>query len=155
MTIRAYRITQKKYAEAAFDGEGARLYGGRWNSVGTPLIYVASSLSLATLELLVHLEDYSTIQGLYVVIPVDFNETLVTTLAASELSSCWNAPVLNSETQLIGDRWAASLSSVALSVPSAVTANEVNYLLNPIHPDFSKLLIGTPQSLELDPRLLT
>ena len=45
--IEAVRLVLSKYAESAFDGQGARLFGGRWNSKGTPMVYAASSLALA------------------------------------------------------------------------------------------------------------
>ncbi|MDN5850725.1 MAG: RES domain-containing protein, partial [Nitrococcus sp.] len=40
---------------SVLSGEGAQLHGGRWNPIGTPAVYAAGSLSLAALELLVHL----------------------------------------------------------------------------------------------------
>ena len=49
-----YRLA--KAAFTALDGEGARLFGGRWNSPGRPMIYTAASPSLAVLEVLVHLD---------------------------------------------------------------------------------------------------
>ena len=153
MTCRAYRITQGKYAKTAFDGEGARLYGGRWNSVGTPLVYVASSISLATLELLVHLEDYSILEDRYVVIPITFPDRLVEELPLESLPSGWNRPSLDTPAQALGDRWISEARSVALRVPSAVTPGEHNYLLNPQHPDFAKLTIGDATPFALDPRL--
>ena len=53
---RAWRLVKARHAAGAFDGEGARLHGGRWNSRGARVVYVSSSRSLAALELLVHLE---------------------------------------------------------------------------------------------------
>ena len=55
--VSAWRITKRKHARSAFTGEGARLYGGRWNSPGTAIIYTAESQSLAVLEILVHLDS--------------------------------------------------------------------------------------------------
>ena len=57
MTLSAWRITKQKHAKSAFSGEGARIYGGRWNSPGTPIIYTAQSQALAVLEVLVHLDS--------------------------------------------------------------------------------------------------
>ncbi len=153
MTCHAYRITQGKYAKTAFDGEGARLYGGRWNSVGTPIVYVASSLSLATLELLVHLEDYALLEDRYVSIPVSFSERWVEEIAMESLPPGWNRPSLDTPAQELGDRWIAEARSMALRVPSAVTPGEHNYLLNPRHPDFAKVTIGDATPFALDPRL--
>ena len=149
----ACRIVQTGYAATAFDGEGARLYGGRWNSAGTPMVYTSSSLSLATLELLVHTEDLSVIYDRYVVIPVSFDASLVRKLDLHRLPADWKAPRPISRTQLLGDQWIAAGTSAVLEVPSAVTEREVNYLLNPAHPDFSKILLGTTEAFRPDERL--
>jgi len=149
----AYRIVQARYAATAFDGEGARLNGGRWNSVGTSMIYTSSSLSLATLEMLVHTEDISVIYGRYVVIPVAFDASLVQQIEAEALPAGWNAPQLIAETQLLGDKWIAGKSSAVLEVPSAVTENEANYLLNPAHSDFARISIGAILEFKPDLRL--
>lgn len=141
MRITAYRLTQTKYMETAFDGEGARLNGGRWNSLGTRMVYTASSLSLATLEILVHTEDISVIYELFSVIPISFDHSLVKTISGKSLPQGWNAPQSVSETQIIGDRWIEQGSLAILEVPSAVTGNESNYLINPFHPDFSLIKI--------------
>jgi RES domain-containing protein len=151
----AFRITQSRYASTAFDGEGARLNGGRWNSVGTRMVYTASSLSLATLELLVHTEDVSTLDGRYTVIPIKFDMSLVHTIDITSLPAGWNQPETISDTQILGDRWIQSMSSVLLEVPSVVTQDESNFLVNPGHPEFSKIAIGRGFVLKLDPRLLS
>ena len=153
MILTAYRITQKKYLATAFDGEGAKLNGGRWNSLGTRMVYTAGSLSLATLEILVHTEDISTIYGLYSVIPVEFDESLVQKMDVETLPRRWNAPETIANTQIIGDEWIRSMSSVLLAVPSAVTIHEKNFLINPIHPDFPQITLGPGFEFEPDPRL--
>ncbi len=149
----AYRIVQARYAATAFDGEGARLNGGRWNSMGTSMVYASSSLSLATLEMLVHVEDISVIYGRYVVIPITFDTSLVRQLGAGKLPVLWNAPQPISETQVLGDQWIAARSSAVLEVPSAVTEDEVNYLLNPAHTDFARISIGAAVVFKPDSRL--
>lgn len=151
--IRAYRITRAKYAAAAFDGEGARQFGGRWNSPGTPMVYTSSSLSLATLELLVHLEDMDVLRDLYVVIAVEFSESLVHRVEPDTLPAGWNGAQIAASTQQTGDRWIASSASAVLQVPSAVTPGEVNYLIHPGHPDFGRIEIGAPVGFAMDSRL--
>ena len=151
----AFRITQSRYASTAFDGEGARLNGGRWNSVGTRMVYTASSLSLATLELLVHTEDVSALDGRYTVIPIEFDRSLVRTINITTLPVGWNQPETIGDTQILGDQWVRSLSSVLLEVPSVVIPTESNFLVNPGHPEFSKIAIGARFVLKLDPRLLS
>lgn len=153
MTIYAFRIMQSKYLAMAFDGEGAKRYGGRWNSVGTRVIYTAGSLSLATLELLVHTEDYSVIFDCYSMIPIEFKESLAIDLDPNLLPKGWNSPLVISQTQIIGDTWVSEMTSVVLRVPSAVTKRESNYLINPEHMDFNKITIGSPFDFKLDTRL--
>jgi RES domain-containing protein len=153
MSITAYRITKTKRVKTAFDGEGARLYGGRWNSIGTRMIYVAGSRSLATLEILVHTEDVSTIEGQYSIIPVTFPEKLVLRISPADLPKSWSSPEPLAETQIFGDRWILGSRSAILEVPSAVTNEESNYLLNPAHPDFASIVIGDGAPFRIDPRL--
>lgn len=153
MSITAYRITRTKYVATAFDGEGARLYGGRWNSVGTRMTYLAGSRSLATLEVLVHAEDNSTLEGFYSVIPVSFPEDLVLRVEDDELPRNWYSPEPIAETQIYGDTWVMGGRSAILEVPSAVTHEEKNFLVNPAHPDFGRIAIGTATPFRFDPRL--
>lgn len=153
MTIEAYRIVKTRYGMSAFDGEGAKRYGGRWNSVGTAVVYTSSTISLATLEILVHVDDLSLVRGLYSIIPVRFDESLVQWLSADELPPRWSEPEVSVQTQLLGDRWIREARSAALAVPSAVTPPEWNFLLNPAHRDFAAVNIGTMVAFEPDPRL--
>ncbi|MCA9247918.1 MAG: RES family NAD+ phosphorylase [Planctomycetales bacterium] len=153
MSLAAYRVTKTQSVATAFDGEGARLHGGRWNSVGTRVVDVASSLSLATLELLVHTEDIDMIYGLYSVIRVEFDESLFKKLSRRSLPTGWHSPQPIPETQLLGDAWIRKGNSPVLEVPSAVSKSEKNYLINPLHADFSGIKIGKPYPFEPDARL--
>jgi RES domain-containing protein len=151
--ITSWRIVKARYADAAFDGEGARVVGGRWNSRGTPMIYTSESAALAALELLVHLGRSRSLID-YVIFSCAFSETLVDTLGAEELPANWRAypaPVL---LQVLGDRWIRSASSAVLRIPSAVIDTESNYLLNPGHSEFRRIRISTPERFALDLRLL-
>ncbi|MBI1390761.1 MAG: RES domain-containing protein [bacterium] len=154
--VTAYRVTKRKRLERAFDGGGARINGGRWNSPGVRMVYTSGSIALATLEMLVHLEDERTLAELYDVIPVQFDEALCHTIDLSALSVGWNLPVVNPLTQLLGDEWIQRGESAILRVPSVVTpaeSPEWNYLLNPLHPDFARIGIGASVVLSIDPRL--
>ena len=153
MTITAYRITKTRHASDAFLGEGARLYGGRWNSVGTRMVYVSGSRSLATLEVLVHTEDISAIAEDYCIIPVAFSDRLVERVEDQDLPEGWASPEPIAETQIFGDAWVRNNRSAVLEVPSAVTTEEWNYLLNPGHSDFDSIEIGPPTPFQVDPRL--
>ncbi len=150
--MRAWRIVHKKYLTSAFSGEGARMAGGRWNSEGFPMVYTAESLSLAMLEMIVHLESREALY-LYKAIPVSIPDGLLTELDIATLPDDWNGPLPHPVTQRTGNRWVKDLSSVALSVPSAVIPIEFNILLNPLHPDFAKLEIGEAIDLPVDARI--
>lgn len=152
MTLSAWRIVKARHADTAFDGEGARRYGGRWNSPGTALVYTASSRALAALELLVHLPSPALL-GAFVCRRVDFKDTPVSCLDAAELPPDWRAEPVPASTQALGDAWARAGNAVVLQVPSAVVPAEANYLFNPAHPDFSKLVLGPAEPFAFDPRL--
>jgi RES domain-containing protein len=149
---RAWRIVKRKYAAEAFDGEGARLYGGRWSSPGTRTVYVAESLALATLEILVHLQS-PVLPTDYVIFTVDIPPDGVEILPESALPVNWRLYPPPPENQSIGDEWTRQRSSLALRVPSAITTTDFNYLLNPQHPDFHLLAIQGPSDLDIDPRV--
>jgi len=151
--LTAWRIVKKRYAGSAFDGEGARLFGGRWNSPGDSVVYLASTRSLAALEMAVHL-DRSTLLSSFVLIACEFDERLVTTVAQDRLPAEWRRDPPPPEPAQIGDAWAKASQSAVLAVPSAIILGETNFLLNPGHPDFSKIRIGEPEEFEFDPRLI-
>lgn len=147
-----WRIVKAEHKAAAFDGEGARLYGGRWNSPGRRVVYCASSVSLATLEMLVHLPR-SARQPAFVVLPARLSDSMILDLDPDKLPRHWLAFPAPPGLQDLGDEWLASGRSVALRVPSAVVPLESNILLNPSHPDFAKLEFGAARPFPLDPRL--
>ncbi len=152
MKRRAWRIVKAKHAATAFDGEGARHFGGRWNSHGTRMIYTSATLSLAALESLVHLSPPVLFK--YAAIQVEFDEALVETLPAAALPVDWTAEPPSPSTKIIGDRWVKEARSAVLEVPSVIINSEPNYLFNPSHRDFKKVRIGKPVPFAFDPRLL-
>lgn len=153
--ITGYRIVKKKWATNAFDGEGARLYGGRWNSRGQSCIYLAGSESLAILEVLVHLESAHQINH-YALFSVDIDEKEMMLLETQNLPKNWQEDPAPSETADLGDEWLLSRSSLALCVPSSIVTREKNYLVNVNHPNFSQLLASIVElEFTMDSRLLT
>ena len=152
MTVTAWRITKRKYAGQAFDGAGARKYGGRWNSPGSAVVYTAESQSLAVLELLVHLEGPQLLER-YVLIPVEIDESLVAKIEIKELPKNWQSYPAPKRLSAIGDEWLRAASSAVLETPSALLPAESNFLLNPNHSDFPKLAIGDPVPFQFDPRM--
>ena len=151
--VSAWRITKTRYAKGAFDGEGARLYGSRWNSRGTRVAYASESVALATLEVLVGIQDAALLSA-YSLIHVEFPERLVEVLDRMALPSSWKKHPPSVETQRVGDLWVAEARSVVLKVPSAIVEAEHNYLINPGHQDFTHVVIHRPERFRLDPRLV-
>ncbi len=153
MIVTTWRIVKARHAAGAFDGEGARVEGGRWNSPRTPMVYTSQSAALAALEMLVHLGRGSILTA-YVLIPCAFDDALVSRLDRERLPSNWRSYPAPPELQLIGDEWATGGASAVLEVPSAVIETDSNYLLNPRHPDFKAVRVMDPQRFEFDLRLL-
>lgn len=153
--IRAFRLCKTKFLASAFSGEGARLNGGRWNSPGLAVVYTSSSLSLATLEVLVHLEDAETFARLFSWVPLEFPGDLIERLDPATLPDRWRDDETNSSSQSVGDAWLRSMRTTVLEVPSVVTPGEWNYLLNPAHPRFAEIQIGEARRFEPDPRLIS
>jgi RES domain-containing protein len=148
----AWRLVKTRFLATAWDGEGARAVGGRWNSVGVPVVYVASSLSLALVEVLVHLP--AGLLAAYSAVPVSFEGTHAAELADRDLPADWREVPPPDSTRAIGDRFVADGRALALRVPSVVVPSESNYLLNPAHPAFASIRIGAPVSFPFDPRLV-
>ena len=153
MTIRAWRITKAKHADTAFSGTGAKDYGGRWNNPGTAIVYTAGSISLAMLEMLVHLQTHDLIRR-YVIFEVSFEDTLMKSITAAKLPKAWRRSPSSARVRQVGDDWVAGGDSAILQLPSAIVPSEWNYLLNPEHPDFAKITIGRKQPIKFDPRLI-
>jgi RES domain-containing protein len=146
--ITAWRLCNKRFAEPT--GEGARLYGGRWNPKGYAVIYAAECLPLGTLEALVHIRRRPNDQ---VYLQLSFEEALVKEVEAwYSLPTGWNHD--ESVTQKIGARWVDDCSAPVLSVPSVVISIARNYLVNPKHPAFTSVLWSGITTYAFDDRLL-
>ena len=89
--MKCWRICKSKHSQNAFDGEGARCNGGRWNSPGTRMIYTAETIALATLEILANLGRNNKLIGEYVVIPVGFDVKLMQVFPPNQLPKNWKS----------------------------------------------------------------
>ncbi len=149
----AWRLCREAFADTAFDGDGARRYGGRWNPPGYPVIYTSASLALAALEILAHV-DLDLVPDQFVSFPVELHDSLVTEeISASELPKAWQSAHPPIELQALGVRWLKRKTSSVLRVPSAIVPSEHDFLLNPLQIDFAKIQIGEPQPFHFDRRL--
>jgi RES domain-containing protein len=146
-----YRFAQPNYAtrELAFSGEGGLRYSGRWNHAGALIVYTATTLSLAILEMMVHLRiPVPKSLPLFV---VNLPDLLIERLAP--LLAGWDSHPPSAPSRDAGSQWLRSGSSAGLLVPSVIVPQETNCLLNPAHPQFSLKWVDGPLDFPLDPRL--
>lgn len=152
--MRVHRLSGPRWADSAFEGEGARLNGSRWVPRGHAAVYTSDSVSLAVLEMLSHMQ-VKHIQHLFVRFEVDIPDELIREeVVLPDLPKDWvrrqNDPYL----QNVGVDWLRRGESLALVVPSAIVPMQSNVLINPHHPDFVQIHIGEPTPFEMDPRLV-
>lgn len=152
--LTTWRIVGPEHEAAAFDGELSRIFGGRWNSPGTAMVYTSSSGALAVLEILVR-AGRRGLRETYLLFSCAFDERLVTTIEPTRLPDNWRKSPGPRQLRAIGSEWVSEARSAVLRVPSAVIPIESNYLLNPAHADFGAIAIGAPIAFDLDPRLLS
>jgi RES domain-containing protein len=136
----------------AFSGEGARLFGGRWNSPGVAVVYASESLALAALETLAHADRRRFERG-YLAYRLRVPERLILAVEQDTLSPDWRDRPVSLGARRLGDGWVEEGASVALSVPSALVPFERNLLLNPAHRDFGAVHIEEPVEFSFDERL--
>ena len=154
MIIRAWRLVREARADDAFSGEGARLYGGRWNPPGLRATYLSATRSLAALEVLVHQAEQVP-AGRFLFFEVRFPEQFVTTVSSDDLEADWRKYPPRNSTFMVGGNWLQARSSPVLRVPSIMIPEESNYLLNPEHPRAEEIETGDARPFTFDPRLLT
>jgi RES domain-containing protein len=150
--MRFWQICRRRYAAGTATGEGARLYGGRWNSRGVRVVYASTSLALAAVETFVNLEpnlrpaDLVSVEGK---IP---DSVRVDRLDSDALPSDWHK-TRDESLRRFGDEWIRGGVTAALLVPSAAIRGEWNVLLNPAHRDFRRIEFLTPEPFEFDARM--
>jgi len=149
-----YRISKEAYAND-LTGEGARRFGGRWNSKGTPVLYTAISAALATLELLVQ-TPLNILPKNLALIEIDCpDNTIIQKIEPEDYPDDWNRYPGPKSCAEIGDEWCRQSSAPALMLPSVIIPiiSEFNIILNPLHPDFKNISIKKISPYHLDPRL--
>lgn len=149
----AWRLTKARHADDAFSGEGARLYGGRWNEAGTALVYLGGSAAMCALETFVHLASADRKLS-FVLFRVEIpDEVAIETLQRHQLPPNWREEPAPASTMAIGTQWSRQKRTALLRVPSVVVPMEPNYLLDPAHPGSANILVPPPESFSFDPRL--
>jgi RES domain-containing protein len=151
--MRVYRIAKEKYTHD-LSGEGARLYGGRWNRRGTSMLYAAGNSSLAILEKLVHIPPHVFPKDLKITV-LEFPDTItIGSLMLNDLPEDWMYRSEHPKVLDLGDQFIAQSEFLCLKVPSAINPIDENILINPKHPDFSKVSIIDELPVTFDKRLL-
>jgi len=148
--ILCWRLVKKTLSHQAFTGEGARKFPGRWNQRGQAMVYTAATQSLALLEMLTQATVLPVYAAIAAVIPAG---TMMSVIDVESLPENWREYPAPGSLGDLGGSWLQSAISPVLRVPSAVLPTEFNYLLNPAHPDFTSIRIGSSRDLLLDERL--
>jgi RES domain-containing protein len=148
--MQAFRIADRR--RKIFDGTGARLFGGRWNNPGQPVIYAAETYAGALLEILVH-ANIGRIPKTHAAVEIHIPDDLAFARFDQPQLLDWSS-VDDSVSRSFGDRWLEEKRYCLLLVPSAVTrGREHNLLINPEHPDFARITCSEPQDVLWDDRL--
>ena len=148
-----YRITQEKYADD-LSGNGARLYGGRWNSEGLYAVYTSASRALALLETLAHVPAKMLQEKNYLLATFTLPDTIKPeAIDKDKLTAGWDDPDTRPVTKKMGDNFLRGKSSLILMVPSVLMPEENNYVLNPLHPDSKKIKLINKRRIHFDARV--
>lgn len=148
--MRVFRIADSRFP--LFDGTGARVTGGRWNSPGKALIYAAETFSAALLEILVH-SNLGRVPKTHAVIEINISDSVAIESVEGDELRAWDADD-HTVSRAFGDRWLEERRSAVLLVPSVVTqGHERNVLIDPEHADFGKITASKPKKVQWDKRL--
>lgn len=148
-----FRITQEKYAED-LSGNGARLYGGRWNSEGLFAVYTSSSRSLSLLETLAHTPAKMLQERIYILVTLTIPDAVkAEEIDREKLTAEWDAPDTRPLTKKMGDKFLRNKSGLLLIVPSVLMPEENNFILNPLHPAIKKIKLINKRRIHFDARM--
>ena len=151
--VSAWRIVRASRANTAFTGEGPWRYRGRWNSPGVHVVYVSEHQSTAAFEVFANRVPF-ILEEKYKAFHVEWADNLTEVFPAKKLPADWRISPPPAETMEIGDRWVQERRSAVLALPSAISPDDRNFLLNPEHTDFKRIRIHPPINFDFDPRLL-
>lgn len=145
-----YRITNSTYKDD-LSGQGAKIFGGRWNFPGHQALYTSEHISLCVLEMLVNItlpESSLNYHLLKITIPDTYEPTIILN---KKLKLNWQDD--EAYTQFMGTEFLKNKQAAVLKIPSAVISEENNYLLNPLHNDFKKIITRKSSPFKFDNRL--
>ena len=144
-----FRFSPEQFSNE-INGEGARQRGGRWNSVGLPVVYTSITISLSLLELLIYNVSYEELKNNYLM-KIEVPEVLAGNMTRISVKKQWQKDIGYS--RFIGDSFLTAKKSLLLKVPSAIIPEEYNVIINPLHPDIKKIKIATASPFQFDSRL--
>ncbi|WP_417553149.1 RES family NAD+ phosphorylase [Marinomonas fungiae] len=150
--MKLFRLCRMEFSDTAFDGYGARTYGGRWNPKGTSCVYLGESKSVCLLETVVHLHDASALDQ-FAMLSIDVPNDLILQFPEEELPNNWQAYPAPQELADIGAEWLESHASLVLLVPSVISGDYCA-LLNPNHPRCKEFTsVAQREAFRIDQRL--
>lgn len=163
--LTVYRTVKAKYIHEPLATEGARLFGGRWNPKGYPLLYTTSSPALALVESLVHQPRvrYEKLPKLFLftleipgesigALGMDSPIDNITTYSPEALPAYWNDESYERSQWILRD-WLNNPATLIAAVPSVVVPMSYNYLLHPAHPDFGQIRVVNQEPFPIERRL--
>lgn len=154
--VQLWRIAKEtpKYRADDMTGAGAATTGNRWNEIGTPVVYCATSVSLASLELLAHLGELWNLRNYFLLkISVPRNAWRFRHKVDISKLPTWNAVPSGITSMSFGTKWANAKASLLLEVPSVIIPEEKNILINPLHHDAKKVRVEIVRQFQFDPRM--
>jgi len=149
-----WRLARAEFADQ-LDGEGARLFGGRWNSRGRSALYTSAHLSQSVLEIYVNIpaelrDELPVLQAVRISVPDD----VATHVSQEQLAGLLARPDPRAACRKTGDSWIDSQAALILAVPSVLIPEEMNLILNPAHPRMRDVAIVSLRRFHFDPRLI-
>ncbi len=153
-----YRIEREKYIDDTLKGIGAsKTKSSRWNSEYQRMVYTAESISLACLEVFVHLGNIETLPSDRLLVQIEIPDEIIETskiLDVKDLPEGWNSKPPSEISQQIGDEFLRLEESAVLKIPSSIISLESNYLINPFHQDAKQIKVIANQPFIFDERMI-
>jgi RES domain-containing protein len=153
VTVTVYRLTKLTFQNHIFSGLGGLHADGRWTFRGHPVIYTSASISLAVLEYTLNYRRRGWVPASVLGRAVIAYKMRIEVVSPADLPRNWSAAESPPKLREIGQRWLDAGAAAVLKVPSAVVVEEWNYILNPQHTDFKKLIFQKPKRFQFDRRL--
>jgi RES domain-containing protein len=150
-----WRLIRPEYGDR-LDGEGSKIAGGRWNSIGRNAVYTSPHLSLAVLETYVNIpqelrDDLPVLSAVRIAVPDDAGAAKVSEGQFADLIAL---PDPLAASRLAVDDWLDRGDALVLEVPSVLVPEETNLILNPAHPRMREVKISSTRAFHFDPRLV-